>query len=449
MQELQGMSKELEAVAIASLLKYPDILAKVSTEITEMYFGNLAYKLIYKCVKAYYNEFLALPSKQELRLKIRESYTVEYGDLEVIYTTLDDLFSTNLGSEDFALTKIVEFIRRVQAEVALRDVLRICRGDRVDLESVADTLSNALTINFTRTDVFNLADVSKLEEIKREALGSVDNPVIVKLFLPDLNDEFQYNGLIPGTLNCVCAPPGKGKSTFLINQGVSTAQQGFKLLHIFLGDMKKFDGFVRYVSCMTGISSKKLANQSIVELAKIVQKYNMSGFMSNVDIATYAVDQLTVNALIEEIVTIQKRKQAHYEVIIVDYDENINTEDVDMYNAGGLVYNKLAYFASVNNSVVFIASQPKTEFYSSEVLPLEALAESSKKQKIIDLLITLGRPYKKSSVGTVHIPKNRRGDEGGIFRIKFNGVNARITHISPTEYNQIRQEERNSGGVDE
>ena len=35
-----------------------------------------------------------------------------------------------------------------------------------------------------------------------------------------------------------------GKTMYLINEGVNAAKQGFDVLHVFIGDMKEYDGFL-------------------------------------------------------------------------------------------------------------------------------------------------------------------------------------------------------------
>lgn len=439
---MQGTSAELQTVAIAAILRFPDILSKSITEVDEGFFDNFSYKLIYKCVKQYYEKYLVIPSKSELALMLKETFTPEYGNLSEIAKTLDTLMQADLSSEDYAFDKVTEFIKRVKGERALTDVIKVFDGTQINLDKVTDSLSEAMTVNFAKHEVFNLADITKLAEIKKNALGDVDNPTVIKMFIPELNYAFTYRGLIPGTLNCVSARPGCGKSMFLVNQGVSVAQQGFKCLHIFLGDMNRWTGLLRYIACMTNVAQDKLAELSINDLGKFIQKTNITGFVANLNILEYAVGELTANQLIEEIYKAQKKNSTHYDCIIVDYDENILYEDVDMYKSGGMVYNKLALFARMNKSVVFIASQPKQEYYSYEVLPLEALSESSKKQKIVDLILTLGKPNKASGVGTLNVPKNRHGREGGLYRLAITGATSRIRHISENDYLRLKQEEK-------
>ena len=276
---MQGTSKELVEVCVSALEKYPNVLAKCSTEIREEYFENNHYKLIYRCLKEYYGNYLTIPSYKELALLIREKYSEEFGIFEEILETLDKIHKMKLSSEDFAMEKSIEFIKRCKLEKSLNLIVKnIDSNGKVDLDRAADILQEGLSLSFSKTTPFNLADISMVSEVKKDAVGTEENSRIVKLFIEAMNGAFQYKGLIPGTLNAVAACPGCGKSMFLVNQGLCTAQQGYKVLHMFLGDLNKYDGMIRYLACLSGVDSEKLINFSNDELIKFIQKVNMSGF---------------------------------------------------------------------------------------------------------------------------------------------------------------------------
>lgn len=437
---MNGTSREIQDVALTAFIRDQYLLGKCVDDVSESFFENPIYKLIFKCLRLYYKKYMVNPSQKELEIYINDNYSDDYGNKEDVIKAVPPLYIEQY-SEDFLYERVIDFIRRNKIERSLNEVVSYMSKGEIDLDKVAIDLRESIYINFSKSKIMNLADVTKIGEAREEVLGTSDNPIMVKMFIEALNWCMQYNGLIPGTLNMVTAPPGRGKTTFLINQGIGTAKQGLKVLHIFLGDMSRFDGFIRYLSCYTGIDSKRLVEYKEEELATVVKKYNMSGILSNIDIASYAADQLTASQLIDEIQIIQKDMRTHYNVVMVDYDENISEEQDNMYKSGGQIYNKMALFSVINKSVVFIASQPKTEYWKMEVIPLEAASESSKKQKIIDLMLTIGKPGKSSTVGTLFVAKNRRGEDGKVIRIKFTGSNARVEHITEEEYVRTKQSE--------
>lgn len=383
---------------------------------------------------------MTIPSKSELKILIQENYIKEYGSIDDIYKDVDTLCDKKVSNEDFVYDKVSEFIRRNNIEEVLGEAVdTIESSGEINLDVIASKLNTGMNLNFTKSPVYKLSDISKVKEIKEDALGSSENPITLKCFIEPINWCMQYKALTPGTLNMVVAPPGRGKTTFLINQGVSTAQQDLNVLHVFLGDMTKYDGLLRYLSCLSGVDTSRLVDLNEEELVAFIKKWNMSGILSHIYIASYGADELSTSQLIEEVTSIQKENKVHFHAIIIDYDENL-AKDVDsMYESGGNVYNKIALFAVINKSIVFIAAQPKKEYWSSEVIPLEAAAESSKKQKIIDLMLTIGSKNKSSSVATLNIAKNRRGEDGKLIRLKKIGSNARFEPITEDEYVRLQQ----------
>lgn len=436
---IKGGSQELQESSLIALISDPYLLSKCIPHIQESYYTNSIYKLIFRSLHQYYNKYLTVPSHNELSVIVKDNYDKSYGEMDAVSNALSSLFDTKVSSNDFLYDKITEFIRRNKIEKSLYDVASYIDSGEVDLDQVASTLSSGLSLRFSKAPILRLSDADKVTEVREEAIGAADNSLLIKCYVEPVNWCMQYNGLIPGTLNQIIAAPGTGKSTFLVNQGVSTAKQGFNTLHIFLGDMKRYDGLLRYLSCLTGIETSKLVPMSDEDLSKFIRKYNMTGVLGNIYIASYAPDELSPTQLIEEVQSMQKDYKVHFHSIIIDYDENFAKDTDSMYESGGLVYNKMALFAALNKSVIFMASQPKPEYWSKEIIPLQAAAESSKKQKIIDTMLTIGRPWRGAPVGTLNIAKNRRGTDGKLVRLKFNGANARITPISEDEYVDLKR----------
>lgn len=442
---MKGASNELQQITLIALINDQYILGKTIDDIQDYYFSNISYRIIYKCLKEYYNKYRVIPTLNEISVSVSDecsrSESLQFDDVKNILT---ELYETKISSEDFIYEKVIDFIKRNRIEGTINKVVSYIQDGEIDLDKIGKDLTDDLSISLTanRDTTYNLSDITQIDKIKTQALGDAENPMLIPFFIKAVNDKMQYKALPPGTLNMVSASPGCGKTTLMINQGMYVAQQGFKVLHIFLGDMSLYDGFLRYLSNLSGIDTNKLVNFSTKELESLVKKYNMSGVLSNIYLSSYAQCELTATQVIEEIIRLQKELRTHFDLIIIDYDENIAKDDEDnIYESGGLIYNKMGLFAVTNRSVVFIVAQPKQAYWSQEIIPLEATAESSKKQKIIDTMITMGKPSRSSKVGSLFIAKNRRGEVGDTFKIKINGANSRIEHISLADYNKIRAEE--------
>lgn len=183
----------------------------------------------------------------------------------------------------------------------------------------------------------------------------------------------------------------------------------------------------------------ELNEQQLIELIKNT-KFSCNNCLENIDVYEYAVGELTIDQLREEIFLFQKVKNIHYDVIIIDYDRNLKQTVDNMYEANGEIYDKAKNLAEVNNSVIFIASQPKPAYWDKELIPLEAAAESSRKQQVIDMMITLGRPKGNTSgIRFLYVPKNRRGEENKNFKLKMNGSSGYMFQITDEEYDELKK----------
>ena len=72
MSGVKGGSEELQKVSLIALTHDPYLLAKCMNEITEDFFPHPPYKLIYRSLKTYYDKYMSLPSKDELRLILQD-----------------------------------------------------------------------------------------------------------------------------------------------------------------------------------------------------------------------------------------------------------------------------------------------------------------------------------------------------------------------------------------
>ena len=446
---IRGVSEELETIVMSTLIKNPYVLSKCADEIKTSYFTSEAYKKIFKILRNFYSEHLCCPSRLVLKKEIRNIES-EY---EEICKTVDMLFeeSKELPDEDYCTEQVFNFVTRARSEGVLSSVVDSIRSSgEIDSDKIMTQLQDVYNFSMNNLSVLNLSDIDKFETIKKEAVGDELYPKVIKFFIASVNDTFQYGGLIPGTLNAVAAPPGRGKTSLLINQGASAAKQGYNTLHIFLGDMSRYDGLLRYLSTLTGKETADFVKMSIDELKEYVKRINQTGILDKITVLSYPADTISANGLMEDIRNLQRENNIHYDQIIVDYDENLKVENADsMYQNSGILYNKLAAFAVTNKTVVWIASQPKVDAWkNSEILPLESLSESSKKQKIIDFLITLGKDNKVSEAGTLFIAKNRRGTDGKIYRLQINGNNCQMIHISEDDYTNIKKRESSGTNPD-
>lgn len=110
-----------------------------------------------------------------------------------------------------------------------------------------------------------------------------------------------------------------------------------------------------------------------------------------------------------------------------------------MYQKGETTYNALKELSERPGKYVFVACQPKPAYYSSEILPLESGNESSRKQQIVDNMITISSPPMICSLnhaGALNMAKCRGGRTGHVQY--FMDKNGQFTEVSKQQYDWIK-----------
>lgn len=232
-----------------------------------------------------------------------------------------------------------------------------------------------------------------------------------------------------GQLVCITASPGGGKTLFLLGEELNFCLQGARVHHIALGDMKESDFIFRMAAIYSGLPFDQAAMNISAHLVNLKKVIGNKLSLTCVPAATITADQY---------VEYMRQRIDDYDVIVADYDSNFLVSGQNsLYTEGGLLYDKLTEF-SQKGKLVFVASQPKIYTWGSEEIPMEGLSESSRKQAICDMILTIGRcPNTPNHIGVMKIAKNRRGEAGDKSHY-VRLANGRFRLISHTIYAEIK-----------
>jgi hypothetical protein len=432
-------SSEFQDIVLSTLLKNTYMFSRTYRYITNEFFDKYSNKLIYKSLRYYYDKYSKLPTLNEILTTISEFYESQYGDLETIKQECRILYDTKRYDEDFVKDKITTFIKRNNVEKTLKELLpKVSEGQSVAIDEIGEELAKGLEFSLNRSSAFRLSNINDISTVRQEAVGSEDNPLIIKSFIDGINNSLMFKGYKPGDVIMIVSPPGTGKTMYMINEGANAAIQGFHVLHLFLGDMKEYDGFIRYASRYTSIPQDDIVSMSITQQQDLIRKFNMQQYFSNIVVSSYAAGEITIGEMIQEVYRLQDENHMHFDLINVDYADNLIPEDDMMYESGGKLYNKLSLLASSNRSIIIVGSQPKTQYWNDEIIPKSGAAESSKKQHVIDVMLTMGLAKQGSNIGSIFLAKVRRGSEGKIIRVRTHFDKAFMEQISEKEYGEER-----------
>ena len=227
--------------------------------------------------------------------------------------------------------------------------------------------------------------------------------------LYDIVDNGEYHNYFINVGNEDICVHNSGKTLFMMTEAVEALRQGKKVLYAAIGDLKKFDFVSRMCSIVMKIPMSKTAMNIKNTYAMMCKLFPY--FKKNLKIQFMSPNKYTADEwykMIDQMGLIDE-----YDVFFIDYDTNFASEKDSMYAKGDEVYTMAYRLSQRPGKYVFIASQPKVGTWKDQELGLESASESSRKQQIVDVMITIShdRDVKnpKNHIGIINIPKNRRG----------------------------------------
>jgi len=301
------------------------------------------------------------------------------------------------------------------------------KNSRLIIDSIKD-------LREVKTDIIPVHTVGDMdaETIMKEELGDAH---AIPSSMGFLKRATAWGGYLKGQVAMFVAAPGNGKSLLMANEVVEMLRNDVQVYWMALGDMFRFDFITRFSSLITGVpfyevnmNPKKYFTDEVKRLTK------------NLRVSVMPAGAINVATLVEYLKTHVEPIQS-FDTFVLDYDANIAASTDSMYAEGDLTYNALSSIARpVNGSykLCMVASQPKIQYWPNDELNKEAAAESSRKQAIVDLMITMGRnqSIRSDHAGVLKAAKVRRGREGekSYYVVANNGL---IEEIDRSKYSML------------
>lgn len=312
--------------------------------------------------------------------------------------------------------------------------------DRAKLEELYEVLAK---LNNLDVDEETVEDVSLDNIDECVDIYSSRNKEGIKFFDERISDTLSTGAFDYGTINVITAPPGNGKTMLIMNQAVYVASQGKHTLHLAIGDLTRKQVIIRFLAIITGNTVRQIAMLSPEQFRQFISKAKMkySVIFEHLHCKCILPNSLNGIELVKLIKKEQERKNIHFDQIAVDYDGNIETsistnkkgvdkDNKSMYYEGADIYNLFVKFAKENETVVWMLSQPKIQYWNCEKIPLEGLNDSSKKQHIVDFIMSLGKKIKDEPKVTFFISKNRHGVSDKTIYSNMDGSTMSFTSIN-------------------
>ena len=406
--------------------------------------NNNIRQILKKYIKYLFQDYSAINLLNEYENKLKDSDKyLDTADLDIIFyskfnknsdeiTLWESIKSINI-SNDIIVDSIKPYIKRKLKEKFFIDSFSSDEYDLDKLEELYHLLSvvdtECIDEKSESLELSNIDDCcNTYDSFKTDG---------VKFFDERVSNTLSSKQFDVGTVNVIIGAPGRGKTQLILNQNVYVASQQKHVLHIALGDLTKRQLILRLLAIISKKPIQQISmldsNQFKTFMSKVKDKaLNIFNYLH---CKLYLPNTLTGQELIKEIEHLQKTSGIHYTQIVVDYDGNLETDlsstsktktsenEKSMYYSGADIYNAFSSFAKKNNSVVWILSQPKIQYWNVEKIPLEGLSESSKKGQITDFCMSIGKKDVTEDECTLFISKNRHGAANKSFKLKQVGSN--------------------------
>ena len=304
--------------------------------------------------------------------------------------------------------------------------------DREKLEELYDVLSRLSNLELDVDS--SVEDIAFDNTDELVDIYSSKNKEGIKFFDNRISDTLSTKSFDYGTVNVITAAPGNGKTMLIMNQAVYAASQGYKVLHLAIGDLTRKQVIIRLLAIITKIPMQQISMLNKEQFKKFVVKAQnkYKDIFSNLSCKCILPNTLNSVEIVKLIKKEQETKNIHFDQIAIDYDGNIETvisslnnntnkSGKSMYYEGSEMYNLFSQFAKQNETVVWVLSQPKIAYWNQDKIPLEGLNDSSKKQHIADFIMSIGRKVKDEPQVTFFISKNRNGESNKSFYSKVDG----------------------------
>ena len=374
-----------------------------------------------------YDKYLSSKlSKELVSLFVDLSDKLGDGDVtpEVLNAILPDIGITDVRRD--IIVKNYKLIYEDQSKALkkstyerFREIVYRAYFETVNTGSAVDTLEKIQSGEFFLPPF----GVMESDNFKQVNFGEFDMSTIVEELgsplyshFPEINELFPIKGYIPSQVTMVAGPPAAGKTLFMMTEAVEAVKQHKRVLYVAIGDLKPFDFASRICSMLMKTPMTKTA-LSINAIFESVTR-TFPDIKQNLTVQFIRPDKYTPNQWLK--LNEQLGNIKNYDVFFLDYDTNFATNKDSMYAKGDEVYTMAYTLSQYPGKYVFIGSQPKIGNWRDSALGMETASESSRKQQIIDVMITISHDRdvrnSKNHIGTINIPKNRRG---GMTKFKY------------------------------
>ena len=418
---------------ILYLAKYnKDFFSQITPLVKPEYFEFPIHSTIYNAIVGFHSKYQNLPCDDFIlevckKLKNSKEKPSDYQDEITLINRMD---TSSIGSEDFFLDEIENFARKEAMKDAITQSIGYIQDD--NYERVEEAVRKALTVNRNVDLGQNYFDSITARWVRMLDRNNEDR---YRTILPTLNKELE-GGLSAKELAMVVAPPGVGKSVFLVNQGVHSLMEGRKVLYVSL-EMSEDKIAQRFDSVMTLINQRNLpTKQKILQERLEVFKERFPG--GQLVIKEFPTGVATVSTIRGLLAQLQNFEGFVPDLLIVDYLELLGTtREGPEYQIQEIIARELRGIAVEHKMLVWTATQTNRQGARVNVITDAELGDSYGKFRTVDYAVSLNQTEEEFDEDRMrcYVMKSRNGKTRFVTGVSIDYNTLSMSELSTNDHN--------------
>ena len=415
---------------ILFLAKYSrDFYLQISSLVRPEYFEYPIHSNIYQAISKYYEDYKDIPKDLHLLECVKDFK----GSKEDLSDYDDELYKVNsmdascIGHSEFFLDIIENFAQKSAMREAITSSIGLLKDDRMG--EIEELVREALCIN-RNVDLGQSYFSEVLARFERSLDDNRGNrhPTVFDTLSRELE-----GGLGNKELAMVVAPPGVGKSLYLVNQGVAALMQNKKVLYISL-EMSEDRIAARFDSVMTLIPQKKIKD-SLGLLQKRLQLFGEKFPNGQLMIKEFPTGLANINDIRSLLVQLQNYEDFKPDVILIDYLELLRpTRDgLAEYQAQQRISEELRGLAVECDVLLWTATQTNRQGRSVKLITDAELADAYGKIRTCDYAISLNQTEEEFDDGHMrcYVMKSRNGKQRFVVPVSIDYSTLTLSETDP------------------
>lgn len=386
------------------------------------YFNKAIHIDLCRIIFDYYEKYRSTPTKDVLLEEVSQlcGKTKSKQKLEDDYKqTVLDMASVELYDIDYLKDKIISFGKRQALVDAVLESAEILEKESdAHYSKIEKITKDALLVGENLEDL----GVGIYDNVEERFLSYLNDDDVIERLPTDMSmlDSCLGGGVGRTEMCVVVAPPGRGKTTFLISAGASAIKNGYKVVHISLENNEKqilrnYD--VRLLKKNLDFITSNIEKSSVA--MNNIKKY----CKGDLRIKKYPTKTATVNTIRAYLDQLKAVENYVPDMLIVDYGALLKPLASWSDKRSGIesVYEDLRALADEYNLALWTAAQGNRKALSKRIVTMADLAECFAIANTADILLCLCQTAKEKieSIMRLFLGKVRDSADGIVLKGKI------------------------------